>query len=61
MQLSENTVGLHSPNAVSMSGQRRRLWVNFETALVECHVFVQSRPLNNRPGDRLVIEPVFGG
>ena len=28
-----------SPNAVSMLGQRRRLWVNIETALGECHVF----------------------
>ena len=39
MQPSENTIGLQSPNAVSMTGQRRRLWVNIETALVECHVF----------------------
>ena len=46
MQESENTVQSH--NAVSMTGQRRRLWVNIETALVECHV------LYNRPGDRLV-------
>ena len=38
------------PNAVSMTGQRRSLWVNFETALVECHVFVYSRP-----SDRLVL------
>ena len=36
----ENTV--QSPNAVSMSGQRQRLWVNIETALGECHVFAQS-------------------
>ena len=28
-----------SPNAVSMLGQRRRLMVNIETALGECHVF----------------------
>ena len=40
MQQSENTV--QSPNAVSMSGQRQRLWVNIETALGECHVFVRS-------------------
>ena len=32
----------HGTNPVSMSGQRRRLWVNIETALGECHVFVQS-------------------
>ena len=37
MQRSENKV--QSPNAVSMSGQRRRLWVNIETALGDCHVF----------------------
>ena len=29
-----------SPNAVSMLGQRQRLWVNIETASGECHVFV---------------------
>ena len=40
MKQLENTV--QSPNAVSMTGQRRRLWVNFKTALVECHVFAQS-------------------
>ena len=40
MQPSENTV--QSPNAVSMTGQRRRLWVNIETALGEYHVFAQS-------------------
>ena len=40
VQQSENTV--QSPHAVSMSGQRRRLWVNIETALCECHVFAQS-------------------
>ena len=34
MQQSENTV--HSSHAASMSGQRRRLWVNIETA-VEQH------------------------
>ena len=33
MQQSEKTV--QSPNAVSMTGQRRRLWVNIETVLVE--------------------------
>ena len=27
-----------SPNSVSMLGQRRRQWVNIETALGECHV-----------------------
>ena len=41
MQQSENTV--QSPNAVPMSGQRQRLWVNIETALGECHVFAQSK------------------
>ena len=33
MRQSENTV--QSPNAVSMSGQRRILWVSIETALGE--------------------------
>ena len=41
MQQLENTV--QAPNAVLMSGQHRRLWVNIETALCECHVFAQSR------------------
>ena len=40
MQQSENMV--QSPNALSMSGQRQRLWVNIETALGEFHVFAQS-------------------
>ena len=40
MQQSEHTV--ISPNAVSIPGQPRRLWVNIETALGECHVFAQS-------------------
>ena len=40
MQQSEKKV--ESPNAVSMTGQRRRLWVNIETVLVEWHVFAQS-------------------
>ena len=40
IQQSENTV--QSPNAVSMSVQRRRLWINIEIALGECHVFAQS-------------------
>ena len=40
MQQSEKKV--KSPNAVSMTGQRRRLWVNIETVLVEWHVFAQS-------------------
>ena len=39
MQQSENTV--QSPNAVSKTGQRRRVWFNSETALGECHVFAQ--------------------
>ena len=33
-----------------MTGQRRRLWVNIETASVERHVLVY-----NGPGDRLVL------
>ena len=40
MQQSENSV--QSPDAVSMSGQRRRLWVNIETALGKYHVSAQS-------------------
>ena len=35
-----------------MTGQPRRLWVNIEAALVECHVFVQS---TQQTGDRLVL------
>ena len=50
MQQSENK--LQSPNAVSMTGQRRRLWVNIETALGECHVFAQ---VYSRPSDGLVL------
>ena len=37
IQQSENTI--QSPSAVSLSGQRRRLWVNIETALGEFNVF----------------------
>ena len=40
MQQSDKTV--QSPNAVLMTGQRRRLWVNIKTVLVELHVFAQS-------------------
>ena len=40
MQQSEKTV--QSPNAVLMTGQRRRLWVYIETVLVEWHVFAHS-------------------
>ena len=40
MQQSENT--MQSANAVSMTDQRRRLWVNIETALGECYEFAQS-------------------
>ena len=29
----------HSPNAVSMLGQRRRRWANIGTSLSECPVF----------------------
>ena len=32
-----------SPNAVSMLGQRRRLLVNIETELGECHVFADAQ------------------
>ena len=37
-----------------MTGQRRRLLVNIETAL-ECHVFAQSS-LYSRPSDGLVLD-----
>ena len=50
MQQSENKV--QSPNAVSIMGQRRRLWVDIETLLVECPIL---RKVYNRPGDRLVL------
>ena len=40
MQQTENMA--QSPNAISMSGRWRRLCVNIEKALGECHVFVQS-------------------
>ena len=40
MQQSEKIVQL--TNDVSMTGQRRRLWVNIETILVEWHVVAQS-------------------
>ena len=54
MQQSEKTV--QSPNAVSMTGQRQRLWVNIETVLVGCHAFAQSTVYHcDRPGDRLVL------
>ena len=38
----------HSPNAVSMLGQRRRRWANIETALGECPVFAGT-PKDHRP------------
>ena len=50
MQLSEKTA--QSPNAVSMTSQRRRLWVKIET------VFLNDTCLGkvyNSPGDRLVL------
>ena len=53
MQQSENTV--QSPNAVSMPGQRRRLWVSIETTLGECHVFADVRRVYSRPSDGLVL------
>ena len=33
---------IQSPNAVSITCQRRRLWVSIETALVQCHLLAQS-------------------
>ena len=45
MQQSENTGQL--PNAVSMSGQRRKMCVNIETASDGCHVFAQSSRLSD--------------
>ena len=33
----------HSPNAVSMLGQRQIRWASIETTLVECLVFVGNR------------------
>ena len=45
MQQSEKTV--QSPNALSMMGQRRRLWVNIETVLVA--------QVHNRPCDKLAL------
>ena len=36
----EENVTQQSPSSVSLLGQRLRLWVNIETALGECHVFV---------------------
>ena len=53
MQQSENTV--QSPSAVSMACQRRRLWVNIETALVEWGYATCLRKVYNRPGDGLVL------
>ena len=45
-----------SPNAVPMLGQRRRLWVNIETALGECHVFADVlAQVYNRPSVGLVL------
>ena len=53
MQLSETMV--QSPNAVSMSGQRRRLWFNIKTSLGECRVFAQSIGAYSRHSDGLVL------
>ena len=47
-------------NAVSMSGQRRRLWFNIETALDECHVFVQSIQQTQRRRRLTSIDPAMG-
>ena len=39
-----------------MLGQRRRLWVNIETALGECHVFAAvMAQVYNRPSVGLVL------
>ena len=50
MQQSENTV--QTPNAVSMTGQRRRLWVKIETTLLNATCL---RKVYNRFRDRLVL------
>ena len=51
MQQSQKTV--QTSNAASMTGQRRRLWVNIETALVDSHVFAYTTVYK--------YEPEFGG
>ena len=48
MQQAENTV--QSPNAVSMTGQRRRLWVKQHWLNATC-----LRKVYKRLGDRLVL------
>ena len=63
IQQSENLV--QSPNAVSMTGQCQRLWVNIETALGECIDKVYSRPsdelvLRHRRRRLTAIEPAIG-
>ena len=50
VQHPEKTV--QSPNTVSMTGQRRRLWVNIETVWLNDTCL---RKIYNRPGDRLVL------
>ena len=47
MQQSGKTV--QSPNAVSMTGQPRRLWVNIETVLVECPCLRRRRLIGIEP------------
>ena len=62
-----------SPNAVIMSGQRRRRWANIETVLGELHVFAGMQPLSipvySRPSEVVLgqrgrqfvgIEPAIG-
>ena len=39
LQARVHSKHVHSPNAVSMLGQRRRRWTNIETSLGECSVF----------------------
>ena len=57
IQQTENIV--QSPNhTVPMLGQRRRLWVNIETALGEYHIFAQSIGAHSRPSDGLVLASV---
>ena len=38
----------HSPNAISMLGQRRGRWANIETALGECLVFAGKLKVKKR-------------
>ena len=53
MHQSENTV--QSPKAVPMASQRRRLCVNIEAVLGECHGFAWSIHDYSSPSDGLVL------